>query len=96
MKREDIIRLAKDAGLFVAHDSEGQFSAVTDEEIHDLHPDPNKERDRIWREQRLVEILTPFAQLIASSTREECAKVCEAYLVPGIANEMARVIRARH
>lgn len=68
MTKEDIIRMAREAGLFIANDSEGHFSAVHDGEIHDLYPDPNQERDRLYKEKRFVEILSPFAALVAKHT----------------------------
>jgi hypothetical protein len=77
MNREDIIRMAQEAGLFIAYDTEGHFSGVVDSEMIDMYPDRNKERDRLNREQRFVEILTPFAALVASAEREACAKACE-------------------
>ena len=42
-----------------------------------MYPDRDKERDRLNREQRFVEILTPFAALVASAEREACAELCE-------------------
>ena len=65
MTKEEIIEMARQAGLFIAHDSEGQFSAVHDGEILDMYPDGDKERDRLYREKRFVEILGPFAKLVA-------------------------------
>ena len=72
MNREDIIKMAQEAGLFIAYDSEGHFSGVVDSEVIDMYPDRNKERDRLNREQRFVEILTPFAALVASAERQAC------------------------
>ena len=77
MTKEDIIELARQAGLFIAHDSEGQFSAVHDGEILDMYPDGDKERDRLYREKRFVEILGPFAKLVAEKERAECANLCD-------------------
>ena len=74
---QEIIDMARQAGLFIAHDSEGQFSAVHDGEILDMYPDGDKERDRLYREKRFVEILGPFAKLVAEKEREACAKLCE-------------------
>ena len=71
MTKEDIIRMAREAGLFIAHDSEGQFSAVHDGEILDMYPDGDKERDRLYREKRFVEILGPFAKLVAAKKEAE-------------------------
>ena len=52
MTKEEIVEMARQAGLFIAHDSEGQFSAVHDGEILDMYPDGDKERDRLYREKR--------------------------------------------
>ncbi len=71
--RADIIEMAKEAGLFIGYDSEGHFSGVVDEEIIDLYPAKDKERDRLAREQRFVEILTPFAQRVA----KKCAEIAD-------------------
>jgi len=75
--KEDIIRMAREAGLYVAHDSEGHFSGVTNEEIIDMYQDQNKERDRLLREKIFMEVLAPFAKMVAAKEREECAKVCD-------------------
>ena len=77
MTQDEIIEMAKEAGLHVAHDSEGHFSGVTNEEIIDMYPDPNKERDRLLREKIFMEVLAPFAKLVAAKEREECAKIVE-------------------
>ena len=77
MTKEELIKMARQAGLFIAHDSEGQFSAVHDGEILDMYPDGDKERDRLYREKRFVEILGPFAKLVAQAEREACAKLCD-------------------
>ena len=77
MDKEDIIRMAREAGLYVAHDSEGHFSGVTNEEIIDMYQDQNKERDRLLREKIFMEVLAPFAKMVAAKEREECAKVCD-------------------
>ncbi len=36
MNRDDIIRMASEAGLFIAHCAEGHFSGVHDGEIIDV------------------------------------------------------------
>jgi len=90
----NIIELAKQAGLHVAHDSEGHFSGVTNEEIIDRHPDPNKERDRLFREKIFIEVLTPFAALVAAHEREECAAMSDWILKEG-GGTWGDAIRAR-
>ena len=92
MTKEEIIEMARQAGLFIAHDSEGQFSAVHDGEILDMYPDGDKERDRLYREKRFVEILGPFAKLVAEKEREKCAKLCDVLAVhPEYASEVTKL-----
>gem|GEM_PF-5832274 len=98
----NIVELAKQAGLHVANDSEDYFSGVTNEEVIDRYPDPNKERDRLFREKIFIEVLTPFAELVAAHEREECAKIFETITydntVPSIyfsLADTAKIIRAR-
>jgi hypothetical protein len=69
MNREDIIRMAREAALFHFYDSEGHCTGVTEARL----VTEDKERN----DERLVEILAPFAALVAAYEREECAKVCE-------------------
>jgi hypothetical protein len=69
MTREDIIRLAREAGLIHYHDSEGHWTGVTNDDLIEV------EENR-W-DDKLVRILEPFAALVAAAEREECAKVCE-------------------
>jgi hypothetical protein len=97
MNREDIIRMAREAGLYVAHDSEGHFSGVTNEEIIDMYQDQNKERDRLLREKIFMEVLAPFAKMVAAKEREECASVAESYepTCDTCPSGVANAIRAR-
>ena len=71
MTKEEIIEMARQAGLHVANDSEGQFSGVTSSEMTDMYPDPNKERDRLHREKVFIEVLAPFAKLVAAKKESE-------------------------
>jgi hypothetical protein len=95
--KEDIIRMAREAGLYVAHDSEGHFSGVTNEEIIDMYQDQNKERDRLLREKIFMEVLAPFAEMVAAKEREECASVAESYepTCDTCPSGVANAIRAR-
>lgn len=61
MTREDIIKLACKAGLAHFYDSEGQCDGITDAQL----VTEDKERD----DDRLVEMLAPFAALVAEETR---------------------------
>ena len=61
LKPEDIIRMAKEAGLIHYHDSDGQWSGVTNDQLID------QEKNQ-WDE-KLVEILAPFAALVAAAIR---------------------------
>ena len=71
MTRDEIIRMARGAGLYHFHDSEGHCSGITDAVLVDA----DKERD----DERLVQMLMPFAALVAAAEREACAKVVEDY-----------------
>ena len=62
MKRDDVIRLAQEAGLIHYYDSESQWSGVTNQNM--IEQDKNRNDDR------LVEILAPFAALVAAHERE--------------------------
>jgi hypothetical protein len=46
-------------------------------------------------DERLAVLIFMVAEKVESAERESCAKLVEAYIVPGMANEMARIIRAR-
>ena len=80
MTQDEIIEMAKQADLYVAHDSEGHFSGVTNEEIIDMYPDKDKERDRLFREKIFIEVLMPFAKLVAAKERETCADMVFKYI----------------
>jgi len=69
MTRDDIIRLAKEAGLIHYHDSEGHWTGVTNDNLIEV------EENR-W-DDKLVRILEPFAALVAVAERNQCAKVCD-------------------
>jgi hypothetical protein len=95
MTRDDIIRLAKEAGLIHYHDSEGHWTGVTNDNLIEV------EENR-W-DDKLVRILEPFAALVAAAEREACAKVCDVQIESGALSEIekyragfiADVIRSR-
>jgi len=77
MNTEEIIRLAREAGLSHFYDSEGHCTGVTDARLCE----EEKERN----DDRLVEILSHFAALVAAHERNACAALCEereAYSMP--------------
>ena len=65
MDKDDIIKMAKEAGLAHFHDSEGHCTGITDAVLVDA----DKERD----DERLVQMLMPFAALVAAAERERVA-----------------------
>ena len=69
MDKEDIIKLAREAGLAHFYDSEGHCSGITDARLVTEGKEQNDDR--------LVEMLAPFAALVAAAEREACAKVCD-------------------
>jgi hypothetical protein len=62
MTRDDIIRMARQAGLYHFYDSEGHCSGITDARLVD--------EDQERCDDRLVEMLAPFANLVAAAERE--------------------------
>ena len=66
MTRDEVLRLAREAGLIHYYDSESQWSGVTNENL--IEQDKNRNDDR------LVEILAPFAALVAAHERERIIK----------------------
>jgi len=71
---DDIIRMAREAGIYHAFDSEGHWDGLTDQKLFDPHPHPN---DVVYGDKRTVEILERFANLVRAAEREACAKVCD-------------------
>ena len=69
MTRDEIIRMARGAGLYHFHDSEGHCSGITDAVLVDADKDQDDER--------LVQMLMPFAALVAAAEREACAVIAE-------------------
>ena len=75
MTRDDIIRLAREAGIHHAHDSEGHWDGLTDEEVVDRLPRFKRELE--YADKRIMQILERFAALVTAAEREACAKVCD-------------------
>jgi len=65
--RDDIIRMAREAGLAHFYDSEGHCTGITDAILIDADKDRNDDR--------LVQMLMPFAALVAAHEREECVAI---------------------
>jgi hypothetical protein len=65
MTRDDIIRMAIEAGLAHFYDSEGHCTGITDADLFTAEKNRN--------DARLVEILGPFAELVAAAEREKVA-----------------------
>ena len=61
MNRDEIIRMANEAGLYHFHDSEGQCTGITNARL------VTQDKDR-W-DDRLVEMLAPFAALVRADER---------------------------
>jgi hypothetical protein len=74
MTRDDIIRLAREAGIHHAHDSEGHWDGLTDEEVVDRLPRFKRELE--YADKRIMQILERFATLVAAAEREACAMEC--------------------
>jgi hypothetical protein len=85
--REDVIRLAREAGFNVKH-LYGE-DEVCEQEYEYWRENPDIGQDVI------THTVERFADLVAAAEREACAKVCEAYIAEMIGREMATAIRAR-
>jgi hypothetical protein len=72
MTRDDIIRMAREAGIHHGFDSEGQWDGLTNTELFERHPHPG---DKVYGEKRMVEILERFVALVAAAEREACANI---------------------
>ena len=69
MNREDIIKLALAAGIFHEYDSEGHWDGLTNEALIGKDWLSSKEH----KLDRIVEILSPFAALVAAAERNKLA-----------------------
>jgi hypothetical protein len=81
MTRDDIIRLAREAGIHHAHDSEGHWDGLTDEEVVDRLPRFKRELE--YADKRIMQILERFAALVAAAEREACAQMVDHLLKEG-------------
>jgi hypothetical protein len=70
MMNDDIIRMAKEARIYHAFDSEGHWDGLTDQKLFNPHPHPN---DVVYGDKRTVEILERFAALAQAAERNKLA-----------------------
>ena len=75
MTKDDIIRMAKEAGIYHGFDSEGQWDGLLDFQL--IERRPLSKESIIYGENRMFEILERFFHMAQTAEREECAKVCE-------------------
>lgn len=69
MNHDDIIRMAKKAGLFLFDDSEGHRIGITTARLINEDVDQDDEK--------LANMLAPFAALVAAAEREACANLID-------------------
>ena len=69
MNREDIISMALEAGIYHEYDSEGHWDGLTNEALIGKDWLSSKEH----KLDRIVEILFPFAVLVAAAERNKLA-----------------------
>ena len=81
MNREDIIRMAKEAGFYIEDDEANTLS--------------NKEDFKLTEHLKndLTEHLERFAKLVAEHEREACAKIVDENI--GFENYLSEIIRAK-
>jgi hypothetical protein len=68
---DDIIRMAKEAGIYHAFDSEGHWDGLTDQKLFNPHPHPN---DVVYGDKRTAEILERFAALVRADERDRATR----------------------
>lgn len=66
MTQDEIVEMAKEAGIYHAQDSEYHWDGLTDQQIIERTPDSAKDIE--WRNRRTFEILERFANLVAKHT----------------------------
>ncbi len=71
MTKDDIIRMAREAGIYHGFDSEGHWDGLLDFQL--IERRPLSKESIIYGENRMFEILAPFAALVA----EDCAQIAE-------------------
>jgi len=67
---DDIIAMAREAGIYHAFDSEGHWDGLTDQKLFDPHPHPN---DVVYGDKRTIEILERFAAAARADERNKLA-----------------------
>jgi hypothetical protein len=89
MTQDEIIEMAEQAGLAHFYDSEDHCTGITDAKLITADKEKN--------DARLVEMLMPFANLVAAKEREACAKVADEYMrdCEGKSFGVGTAIRAR-
>ena len=75
MNKEDIIRMAKEGGIYHGFDSEDHWDGLLDFQL--IERRQLSKESIIYGENRMFEILKRFAALVAAAEREACTKVCE-------------------
>lgn len=88
MTREDIIRMALAAGIYHEYDSEDHWDGLTNEAL--CGKDWLSSKD--YKLNRIVEILGPFATLVAAAEREAIIDLVAMYGGPV---DLEAAIRAR-
>jgi hypothetical protein len=90
MTQEDILRMAREAGLAIAYAERDEDGWLELERFAALVA--AAERNRTWTQKHWTE----YERSIAAAEREACAKVCDGEAtIEGIAQRCAAAIRAR-
>ena len=71
MTQDDVIEMAREAGLAHFYDSEDHCTGITDAKLITADKEKN--------DARLVEMLMPFANLVAAKEREACKALAKEY-----------------
>ena len=88
MTRDEIIKMANKAGLYHFYDSEGQCTGITNARL------VTQDKDR-W-DDRLVEMLAPFAALVRADERKAIEPIVYGLCISdNNAQEIVNAIRKR-
>jgi hypothetical protein len=87
MTKEDIIRMAREAGAIHIHGKPKEFAIVGNDSIKAFATlVAAAERNRTWTQEHWTE----YEHSIAAVEREACAKVCDKYSATGEFNDFDR------
>ena len=93
MTKDQITRLAKEAGIYHGFDSEGHWDGLLDFQL--IERRPLSKESIMYGENRMFEILERFAALVATHEREQCLQIVDDFVDVPYLEPTVKAIRAR-